>query len=203
MQLQASHSGKAHDSAHASPLEELLNGKEPLVPGEFSPYSFMKSQEDAYFRNMGQSNEEYLLVVDKEAQNAALYRLKMEKLDETIVSTGRVAGTKVREGDFRTPSGVYRIASQENSAGWSHNGEQGAYGRFFSRLDAGAWDRGGRYRPGAQSPIAVHGTNHPELLGRRASEGCVRLPNNKNEEFVEKGFLKAGTIVALLKDSEG
>ena len=49
----------------------------------------------------------------------------------------------------------------------------------------------------------MHGTNQPEKIGTRASEGCIRLPNGKNNEYVAKGIIKDGTIVAVIGDGYG
>ena len=39
----------------------------------------------------------------------------------------------------------------------------------FSEVHTG-WAQGG--------PVAIHGTNHPELIGLRVSNGCIRVRND-------------------------
>jgi hypothetical protein len=100
-------------------------------------------------------------------------------------STSRI-GIGFDEGSLRTPLGLFRVARKI--------GDGADVGTIFrGRLAVGMWQPGfgggdlvltrilwlegmqrrnentiGRY-------IYVHGTNHEELLGRPASDGCVRL----------------------------
>lgn len=54
--------------------------------------------------------------------------------------------------------------------------------------------------PGFRS-IGIHGTNEPESIGTRASQGCVRL---RNEEIVRlKELVRVGTPVEILPEGVG
>lgn len=88
----------------------------------------------------------------------------------TSVCLGANYGDKTRSGDQKTPEGIFSIASIENSSGWSpsRNRYGGAYGPWFFRLKAPQ-----------STHIGIHGTNRPTSIGRRESEGCIRMPNEK------------------------
>jgi lipoprotein-anchoring transpeptidase ErfK/SrfK len=78
---------------------------------------------------------------------------------------------KRAEGDCRTPEGRHLLVSAEDSTDWRANDEP-AYGPRFLRLQG---------QEPANAPwvgIGIHGTCHPEELGRQASHGCVRLAND-------------------------
>ena len=193
-------------------IDELLSGSSQNLPGKndstssaipADAYNVLGAATPDFYRELPKNGERYLFVVDKDTQSASMYRLAVEKIDETGVSTGRAPGDKQREGDLKTPNGLFEVVSLEDSSSWRHNGEAGAYGRYFSRLSAGSWDQSGNYNPGARSSIAVHGTNQPGMIGKRASEGCIRLPNQKNEDYVQNKYLGRGTIVAVVGDGDG
>ena len=84
-------------------------------------------------------------------------------------------------------------------------------GRFFMNAIVPQANRGGAYGPfilsissfsetlatfdGGLPEIAIHGTNQPSLLGRAASNGCVRIPNDVVERLA--GLLPLGTPVTF------
>jgi lipoprotein-anchoring transpeptidase ErfK/SrfK len=49
------------------------------------------------------------------------------------------------------------------------------------------WPQGG--------PIAIHGTNNPDSIGKAASNGCLRLPNRQLIRLFEQ--TPAGTPVVI------
>ncbi|MBN1792962.1 L,D-transpeptidase [Candidatus Woesearchaeota archaeon] len=167
--------------------------------GRASLESVLESKDDDFFRGIG-SGSEYLFVVDKDEQKARVYRVKMELVDETIVSTGLNPGDKEREGDMRTPNGVFSVVSVENSTNWIHNGAQGVYGPYFARFNAGSWDKNGVYDPGGRSSLGAHTTNETEYLGQRKSEGCPRFPRDKIIKYVRSGMLRRGAAIAIIGD---
>jgi lipoprotein-anchoring transpeptidase ErfK/SrfK len=56
----------------------------------------------------------------------------------------------------------------------------------FSNVLTG-WTQGG--------PIAIHGTNEPSSIGRAASNGCIRAPNDVVRRLF--GMALAGTPVII------
>ncbi|MBW3001156.1 L,D-transpeptidase [Candidatus Woesearchaeota archaeon] len=144
---------------------------------------------------------EYVFIINKEEQKAQLYKREYVLIDETRVSTGRNPGEKQRLGDNKTPSGVFEVTSLYDSTNWRFNGEL-AYGPKAVRLNCGSWDSNGNHNPKGRSPIMVHGTNEPWLLGKPASHGCLRLENLVVKEYIKKGYLDKGTPVAIINNHD-
>lgn len=88
------------------------------------------------------------------------------------IAVGKNMGNKEKKGDMKTPEGRFVICSIENSSSWKHDFKdgkgvrKGAYGPYFFRLKV----------PKFKS-IGIHGTCKPESIGKRDSEGCIRLLN--------------------------
>lgn len=97
----------------------------------------------------------------------------LDRNDSVLFSCGIACG--IRKGDkqgredFRTPEGRFRISGMFDSTDWIHRTKdgresKGCYGPYFLRLATGRF-----------SGIGIHGTNAPRSIGRRASEGCIRV----------------------------
>lgn len=85
-------------------------------------------------------------------------------------------------------------------------------GRYYLKVLLKSTDPGGLYGPfayglsgfseqltswnGGQGVIGIHGTNHPELLGRKVSHGCIRMSNGAITKLAS--FLPLGTPVIVL-----
>jgi lipoprotein-anchoring transpeptidase ErfK/SrfK len=134
---------------------------------------------------------DYVMVVNKQTQTAKVYRLEFVPVTETTVSTGKNQGNKQVEGDCKTPEGVFKIISSEDSSNWKYEGKY-AYGPKFLRLD---------YELNGASTIGVHGTDEPEKLGIPASHGCVRMNDDVISQYVAQGYLKPGAMVAIIHDN--
>ncbi|WP_337482290.1 L,D-transpeptidase [Prevotellamassilia timonensis] len=85
------------------------------------------------------------------------------------IACGLRRGNKTAKGDYRTPEGQFHISGMFNSTDWVHRTRdgravKGCYGPHFLRLATG--------RLGG---IGIHGTNSPRSIGKRASEGCIRV----------------------------
>ncbi len=140
----------------------------------------------------------YVVEVDKSSQITRVWRRSNYVLvAESKCSTGLVPGNKSRAGDMKTPEGLVSIVSVERSSYWSFNGVVGVYGPYFARLSFGRWNRKGDYFPGSRGSIGLHGTNEPELLGSRASHGCVRLPNDFVRLAVKNRWFSKGVPVYI------
>ncbi len=132
------------------------------------------------------------IVVDK--QKLKLY--VMENADTIFckdVCAGMNLGNKERKGDHKTPEGTFTISAIQKSSKWRHdfgdgNGSiKGAYGPWFFRLKTPKW-----------TTIGIHGTCFPETIGKRASEGCIRMNNDDIEEL--RHLVKVGMKVIILED---
>lgn len=85
------------------------------------------------------------------------------------IACGIRRGNKTEKGDYKTPEGKFHISGIFNSTDWIHHTRdgrdvKGCYGPHFLRLATG--------RLGG---IGIHGTNAPGSIGKRASEGCIRV----------------------------
>ena len=126
-----------------------------------------------------------LYTVDKNGEILATYSCAL----------GKNAGQKEKEGDMKTPDGIFRIDEIIDASSWTHDfkdgkGEiKGAYGPWFISLDTNNLS-GGRW-----GGIGIHGTHAPESIGTRVSEGCIRLTNNDIVKL--KQFAKVGMQVVI------
>lgn len=140
----------------------------------------------------GDSLREMHIVVDK--QNCYLFlREDGKSIMEVPVCVGKGIGQKQRLGDHKTPEGVYKVKSIENSSSWPHDFRDGkgkvlgAYGPWFFRLNTPQ-----------STHIGIHGTNLPETMGMRDSDGCIRLRNEDLEQL--KQYVKVGMTVIINPD---
>ena len=104
-------------------------------------------------------------------------------------------GNKEKEGDHKTPEGVFAIREILDATNFTHDFHdgrgpvKGSYGKWFMRLNVTNFRQ-----------IGIHGTDRPESIGTRASEGCIRLTA---EGIIDlKPRVKAGTPVIILKEGE-
>lgn len=124
------------------------------------------------------------------------YNLKLhvvERLDTVAtypICVGKNLGQKIKAGDNKTPEGNFSISMIQNSAVWKHdfkdgNGlRTGAYGPWFFRL-----------KTPMSNHIGIHGTCFPESIGKRESEGCIRLKNEDLEELYKYVYIGMNVII--------
>jgi hypothetical protein len=127
-------------------------------------------------------------------------RIEKGKFTLSLMQGGKIAGTfpvalgkndgnKEKTGDMRTPEGAFSVEKIQDSSAWVHdfgdgNGPiAGAYGPKFIRLKTG-W-----------SGIGIHGTHDPASIGKRVTEGCIRLKNEDLAELVP--YVKPGMKVQI------
>ena len=100
-----------------------------------------------------------------------------------------VLATRAAIGSPRTPTptGRYYVNQRLHAGDPSGPYGPGAIGiSAFSEVLTG-WTQGG--------PIAIHGTNRPDLIGRAVSNGCVRVRNDVLRVLFER--TRAGTPVTV------
>ena len=141
--------------------------------------------------------DEYWIKVNKQQ-----LRLTLFKGDQTQkswpVSVGRGKGkVKTSRMDLITPTGTFTIYRVDQDAkkrvfdpAWfNEEGEakEGVYGTklisFYNK-----WQ------------IAIHGTNAPWSIGRRATHGCIRMRNSDIEELAE--YVKPQMKVRIVEKNE-
>ncbi len=120
----------------------------------------------------------YLLISKEQMQLSVVDSLGRVPLCVPI-ACGENYGNKEREGDRKTPEGLFWVEEILDAATWSFDygdgqGEVGgAYGPYFIRL----------YTP-PHTGIGIHGTRHDHSIGTRASAGCIRLHNSDLRRLV-------------------
>jgi lipoprotein-anchoring transpeptidase ErfK/SrfK len=150
-----------------------------------------------------------IIVINKENQRLSVYDVIDGKIKDYSVSTGENPGNKLMKGDLKTPEGVFPIIGIENAADWSYDFKDGkgpvlgAYGPHFIRLkvddvnifhnvDLDTNITGDNKFQG----IGIHGTHLNDLIGKRASHGCIRMKNQDLNDL--KQYLQAGTLVLIV-----
>lgn len=133
------------------------------------------------------------LFVDKSLQRMFIFRYTDAEPPQPVkvlpVSTGKKKGDKVKEGDRRTPEGVYFFIQSHRDRRTTIFGRRAYkmnYPDPFDNLD-------GRQGNG----IYLHGTNRP--LGSRDTNGCVVMKNQDLEWLSTLVKLKETPIVIVAK----
>jgi lipoprotein-anchoring transpeptidase ErfK/SrfK len=104
------------------------------------------------------------IVIEREARQLTVYRgMSSEVLFQAPVATGAPA-TPTPLGNFFIDI-VVKVSRPS-----------GAYGPF--QLSVAAFSDVLQSFGGGPGQIAMHGTNHPELIGQFVSNGCIRLNND-------------------------
>ncbi len=124
--------------------------------------------------NISADSSEYVLLVDKRLQKLYVAESnapqEINLVKEFRITTGKVAGDKEREGDRRTPEGIYYIEGVIPSNKLTKKYGPAAYildyPNFVDRLQG----RNG-------SNIWIHGRD--EAIRDRITEGCISLDNNQ------------------------
>lgn len=175
--------------------QESVSLKDSLAMMEITAQNAEQARNDSIeaLALKGDSLKEKHIVIDKPSFTLYL-RENGETLMKIPVCLGRGIGQKKKRGDHKTPEGKFKIISIENSSQWPydfHDGRgkvKGVYGPWFFRLNT------------PQSPhIGIHGTDAPETMGQRASDGCVRLIN---EDLLQlKDHVYRGMVVVINPDS--
>ena len=111
------------------------------------------------------------------------------------IACGLRKGNKSGKGDYRTPEGDFSINGMFNSTDWIHHTRdgrsvKGCYGPRFLRLATGRF-----------SGIGIHGTNAPGSIGRRASEGCIRVNSANIMTIFDKYAYNGMPVVVSTEDA--
>lgn len=126
--------------------------------------------------------------------------MKLRVIDDSgkvVFTTGIACGTnrgnKTRRGDHKTPEGTFKINQIAPSSSWDHDFRdgkgkiKGAYGPWFMRLAVPRFTH-----------IGIHGTHDPKSIGKRASEGCIRVENSRLNML--RKLVNVGTRVVILPE---
>jgi lipoprotein-anchoring transpeptidase ErfK/SrfK len=161
-------------------LDEIQNGE-----AKTSIFQKLAERYDEILKS-----EPLLIIVDKSEYKLHLFKAGKE-IKTYDVAIGRNPGQKQSEGDKTTPTGEFKVDGIIDSSYWTHdfndgNGEiEGAYGPYFISLETG-WNG-----------IGIHGTHDPHSIRTMASEGCIRMNNEKIAELKE--LISIGTKVIVVE----
>jgi hypothetical protein len=121
---------------------------------------------------------DHRIVVDLSERRVTVYR------HGAIVASTRTA---IGRPETPTPTGSFyvnqRLLASDSAGPW---GPGGIGISAFSPVLTG-WTQGG--------PIAIHGTNRPETIGRAASNGCLRIANGLLKRLIHE--IPDGTPVTI------
>lgn len=126
-----------------------------------------------YRRELNAVKNARILLISKQDLWLRLIDYKGNELFSASVACGSHYGDKRKQGDMKTPEGIFQVRDIQHASGWKHDFKDGkgevenAYGPYFIRLDT----------PGHKG-IGIHGTHDSLSIGTRATEGCIRLNND-------------------------
>jgi lipoprotein-anchoring transpeptidase ErfK/SrfK len=121
------------------------------------------------------------------------FRMELSVADHHLKvwnGTDLFADTKVVDGtpSTRTPIGHFYINEKIKS-----DNPAGAYGYWI--LSTSGYSEDLNLFDNGLPVVAFHGTNQPELLGQSKSNGCIRMPNDVDQQLA--AALPAGTPVDI------
>ncbi len=135
------------------------------------------------------------VIVSKKHLTLYVVNAKNDTIFTAPVCIGKNRGDKQEIGDSRTPEGTFPIHKILDSRDWKHDFNdgagvrRGAYGPYFLRLKMEKY-----------KDIGIHGTCFPESMGKRDSEGCVRLRNEDITRLFR--LVRIGTLVTILPEDK-
>ena len=113
------------------------------------------------------------------------------------IACGENYGDKQREGDRKTPEGLFWVEEILPTGAWEYDygdgqgRQRGAYGPYFIRL----------HTP-PHTGIGIHGTRLDHSIGKRASAGCVRMHNSDLLRLVPAVYVGMPVFVTPSKEDD-
>lgn len=150
-----------------------------------------------YRRELDSVKNARILLVSKQDLWLRLIDYKGNELFAAPIACGLRYGDKQKQGDMKTPEGVFQVQDILNASSWKHdfkdgNGEiEGAYGPYFIRLET----------PGHKG-IGIHGTHDSLSIGTRVTEGCIRMKNDDLIKLVSLIFPPLTVIITPSVEDE-
>lgn len=117
--------------------------------------------------------------------NLSEYTLRVFDADQVVEQTKVVIGKDATH----TPLGRFYLNEKIEQSN-----PKGAYGPWI--LSTNGYSESLDTFDGGLPVIAFHGTNQPELIGSKASNGCIRMPNDVVTELAQ--MLPAGTPIDIV-----
>lgn len=175
-----------------------------------SLFYFIDHSKDVSDVNHDSKNK--IIIVNKETQTLIVYDSFMGIIKSYAISSGENPGNKLMRGDLKTPEGIFPVIGIEDAEDWAYDFKDGkgpvtgAYGPVFFRLKVDSenifYNVKADFDFTSDSEflgIGIHGTHLNDVIGTRASHGCIRL---KNEDLLDlKQYIAPGTLVSILPGS--
>lgn len=129
-------------------------------------------------------NYKNTIYINKNTQRLHYYDNNGNLVLNSSVSTGARPGNKTKEGDLKTPEGKFKISFVNENADKKIFGDTLFYGLSYG------------------NGIGIHGdANNPNGIGRKASHGCIRMPN-ENLRQLQK-LIGSGINVPVIIEKQG
>jgi murein L,D-transpeptidase YafK len=146
--------------------------------------------------------EPYMVVVRKSCRTLDVYRFgaRVRSFPAVFGLNGR--GSKLYEGDLRTPTGLYMIVDKRRHPRWRHfllldyPNVQDVH-RYWLAMETGGIPRRGDGYVGTGGAVGIHGTDKPALNRRNIdwTWGCISLENGDVEDLAT--LVPVGTLVLI------
>jgi murein L,D-transpeptidase YafK len=146
--------------------------------------------------------EPYAVVVRKACRTLDVYRFGWRVRSFSAVFGLAGSGSKLYEGDLRTPSGLYMIVDKRPHPRWRHfllldYPNLRDLHRYWLAMESGHIPRRGDGYAGIGGAVGIHGTDKPSLNGRNVdwTWGCISLRNADVDELA--ALVPVGTLVLI------
>lgn len=186
--------------ARPEPSDPLLDESVPITEVPDAPREQVEALTDTVRLDSTDLSRDYRFTDTYIYISKPRMRLYVLTPDDSVLFSCGIAcgirrGDKQEEGDYRTPEGRFRISGMFESTDWIHRTRdgrevKGCYGPYFLRIATGRF-----------AGIGIHGTNAPRSIGRRASEGCIRV-NSDNIILLREQYAYNGMPVIVSGERE-
>jgi len=147
-------------------------------------------------------HEPWVVVVRKSCRTLDVYRYGARMRTFPAVFGLNGSGSKLYEGDLRTPSGLYMIVDKRLHPRWrqflllDYPNVQDLH-RYWLAMERGGLPRRGDGYVGAGGAVGIHGTDKPGLNTRNVdwTWGCISLQNADVDDLAR--LVPVGTLVLI------
>ena len=147
-------------------------------------------------------SEPYAVMVRKSCRTLDVYRYGQRIRSFPAVFGLNGDGTKLFEGDLRTPIGLYMIIDKRHHPRWrnflllDYPNANDVY-RYWLAMESGEIPRRGDRYAGMGGAVGIHGTDKPSLNARNVdwTWGCISLRNADIAELAD--LVPVGTLVLI------
>jgi len=147
-------------------------------------------------------NEPWMIVVRKSCRTLDVYQSGARVRSFPAVFGFNGSGSKLYEGDLRTPTGFYMIVDKHAHARWRQfllldYPNVGDLHRYWLAMERGRVPRRGDGYVGAGGAVGIHGTDKPGLNAHNVdwTWGCISLQNADVEDLAR--LVPVGTPVLI------